>query len=486
MSDSFTYKANDGTEDGNTATVNITINPVNDAPVAAGDSYPVDEGGTLNQQAPGVLLNDTDAENDPLTAILVTGVSRGSLTLNNDGSFIYVHDGTETMSDSFTYKVNDGTTDSNIATVTITVNPIEDDSDRDGLTDELESTMCTDPFDADTDDDGIPDGVEDANHNGVVDPGETDPCYIDSDGDGIQDGTELGYTLSDVGPHTDTNIFQPDLDPTTTTDPLDRDTDNDGLLDGEEDMNRNGMVDAGETDPGVDEGFNAGVALDMIISTRNYDDTISNTDIESTVSIPANGEVCIAVVAQGVANLDTYQVEVTFDTDMVEFIGGAEENPFGGIINLLKKNGGETVGFQAVESVAGTVNIANSLAYEDCDQAPEGSGIIALLNFRVLDADPDNQLTLGNVFFVNCIGYEEEITNLTNGSFIPSYPWDFNTDGIINYLDLGLFADHWLLRGDDSDWDPRYNLSLVPDSGNQIINYLDLGIFADHWLEEIP
>jgi hypothetical protein len=78
--------------------------------------------------------------------------------------------------------------------------------------------------------------------------GETDPC--DTDGDGIQDGTELGYTLSDANPDTNTGIFQPDLDPSTTTDPLDDDSDKDGLLDGQEDTNHNGRLDSGETNPG--------------------------------------------------------------------------------------------------------------------------------------------------------------------------------------------------------------------------------------------
>jgi hypothetical protein len=123
------------------------------------------------------------------------------------------------------------------------------DPDEDGLNNLGEYGAGTDPNDADTDDDGISDGVEDANHNGVVDYGETDPCDIDTDDDGIQDGTELGYTLDDIGPDTDTDIFQPDLDPESTTDPLDDDTDDDGLLDGEEDTNHNGRVDPGESDP---------------------------------------------------------------------------------------------------------------------------------------------------------------------------------------------------------------------------------------------
>ena len=93
------------------------------------------------------------------------------------------------------------------------------DTDNDGLTDALEGGYCTDSNDADTDDDGILDGVEDANQNGLVDAGETDPCDIDSDNDGLQDGTEQGYTLADIGVDTNTSVFQPDLDPATTTDP---------------------------------------------------------------------------------------------------------------------------------------------------------------------------------------------------------------------------------------------------------------------------
>jgi hypothetical protein len=123
------------------------------------------------------------------------------------------------------------------------------DSDGDGLSDTLERAACTDPDDADTDDDGIIDGLEDANLNGEVDTGETDPCNTDTDGDDIQDGTETGLTLDDIGLDTDTNIFIPDADPTTTTDPTLSDSDGDDMSDGEEDTNHNGQVDVGESDP---------------------------------------------------------------------------------------------------------------------------------------------------------------------------------------------------------------------------------------------
>ncbi|HKO58082.1 MAG TPA: Ig-like domain-containing protein, partial [Thermoanaerobaculia bacterium] len=98
----------------------------NDPPVAVNDAYTVAEGGTLNVAAPGVLANDSDPDGDPITAILVSGPAHGSVTLNANGSFTYIHDGSETTSDSFTYKANDGSLDSNVATVTIAVTPVND------------------------------------------------------------------------------------------------------------------------------------------------------------------------------------------------------------------------------------------------------------------------------------------------------------------------------------------------------------------------
>ncbi|PWA09536.1 Ig-like domain-containing protein [Flavobacterium laiguense] len=129
VSDGFTYKANDGTSNGNVVTVMISVTPVNDAPIAVADQITVAEGGTATTLAGGatsVLTNDTDAENNTLTAVLVSGVSNGTLTLNSNGTFSYAHNGSETNSNSFTYKVNDGTSNSNIVTVMLTVTLVND------------------------------------------------------------------------------------------------------------------------------------------------------------------------------------------------------------------------------------------------------------------------------------------------------------------------------------------------------------------------
>src|SRR5206468_1773195 len=89
--DSFTYKASDGQAQSGVATVTITVTPVNDAPVAVNDdSYTTPEDTQLTVSAPGVLANDTDVDGDALSAVLVSSPSHGTLTLNGDGSLVYM------------------------------------------------------------------------------------------------------------------------------------------------------------------------------------------------------------------------------------------------------------------------------------------------------------------------------------------------------------------------------------------------------------
>jgi VCBS repeat-containing protein len=117
----FTVSASNGlfADSSEEFTVEISANT---APVANDDSYGVDEDQTLSvSAASGVLENDTDAEGDDLTAELVEDVDNGTLTLNPDGSFTYEPDDNYNGPDSFTYKANDGTADSNTATVSISV-----------------------------------------------------------------------------------------------------------------------------------------------------------------------------------------------------------------------------------------------------------------------------------------------------------------------------------------------------------------------------
>jgi hypothetical protein len=116
--------ANDGNGGTDVQLISVTVTNVNDAPVAVGDGYSVDNNVTLSVAPPGLLTNDNDQDADPLTVILVSGPTQGSLNINPDGSFDYTPNGSFSGTDSFSYRVSDGSLQSNVATVTITVNSV--------------------------------------------------------------------------------------------------------------------------------------------------------------------------------------------------------------------------------------------------------------------------------------------------------------------------------------------------------------------------
>ncbi len=98
----------------------------NQAPTAAGDAYTTAEDTALTVAAPGVLGNDSDPDGNPLTAVLESGPSHGTLTLNANGSFTYTPAANYNGPDSFTYRASDATLTSNLATVTISVTAVND------------------------------------------------------------------------------------------------------------------------------------------------------------------------------------------------------------------------------------------------------------------------------------------------------------------------------------------------------------------------
>lgn len=129
-SDSFTFKANDGTSDSNIAKIQINVRSINHAPTAVNDSYTTDEDVALNvSSANGVLANDTDPDaKDTHTAFWVAGPLHAvQFVLNSDGSFSYTPDPNWNGTDTFTYRVRDAKSMStNEGTVTITVSPVND------------------------------------------------------------------------------------------------------------------------------------------------------------------------------------------------------------------------------------------------------------------------------------------------------------------------------------------------------------------------
>jgi hypothetical protein len=121
--DSFTFKANDGIVDSNTATVTITITEVNDPPTAAAFTLAVIEN---EEWGFDLGASATDPEGDTLTFQVEDNATYGSLTVNTDGSGTYIYTGETATSDWFTFSVSDGTATSNIANVSITITLLND------------------------------------------------------------------------------------------------------------------------------------------------------------------------------------------------------------------------------------------------------------------------------------------------------------------------------------------------------------------------
>ena len=119
--DAFTYTVNDAGGASSPATVSIAVASTNDLPTATADAHATNEDTPLTVRAPGVLGNDTDVDGDALSAVLVTGPSRGTLALQPDGAFLYTPAVDFFGADAFTYTVNDGGGASSPVTVSIAV-----------------------------------------------------------------------------------------------------------------------------------------------------------------------------------------------------------------------------------------------------------------------------------------------------------------------------------------------------------------------------
>ena len=108
--------------DGSSATqiFTIVVNDIAETPTATNDAYDMIAGTTLTRNVPGVLVNDSDPDGDPLSAILVTPPAHGTATLLADGTLSYTPNPGFFGIDTITYQVTDGGLMSNLATIQIT------------------------------------------------------------------------------------------------------------------------------------------------------------------------------------------------------------------------------------------------------------------------------------------------------------------------------------------------------------------------------
>jgi hypothetical protein len=194
--------------------------PDNQLPVANDDSFSAVENLMLVVPAPGVLDNDTDPDGNNISAVLDTTTISGSLVLIGDGSFTYMPDAEFVGDDTFTYHVFDGLGNSNVATVTITVNvnpnnaPTAVDDSYSVLHDQTLTDSAPGLLGNDTDPDGDPltaalqttptNGSASVNGDGsfsyTPDSGFTGTdtfTYVASDGFGGADTATVTITVND-------------------------------------------------------------------------------------------------------------------------------------------------------------------------------------------------------------------------------------------------------------------------------------------------
>lgn len=124
--DGFTYSVTDGLLSSATQTVTLTVTATNVPPVAAVDEFSVVEEGVLVVPAPGLLANDTDADGNPLLAVIRAQPAHGMVSIGLNGSFTYTPQGNFSGQDTFYYAAYDGLAYSADQAVIVTVTPVND------------------------------------------------------------------------------------------------------------------------------------------------------------------------------------------------------------------------------------------------------------------------------------------------------------------------------------------------------------------------
>src|SRR5205085_2783720 len=123
--DSFTYRGSDGPATSNVATVALTMTPVNEDRKSVVEAKQTAEDTRRTIGAPGgAHANEPHAGGETSTARLAAGSQHGVLALSSDGLFSYTPAANYNGADSFTYRASDGPATSNVATVALTITPV--------------------------------------------------------------------------------------------------------------------------------------------------------------------------------------------------------------------------------------------------------------------------------------------------------------------------------------------------------------------------
>ncbi len=166
---------------------------------------------------------------------------------------------------------------------------------------------------------------------------------------------------------------------------------------------------------------NAGIRFDLDAITYGNQN-------QTSIAPPSVGAfIRLDVYAINVHNLDTYEFEVNYNPNQIEYITTTSTNPITYEENILTSNGGEALGPLIDTSTPGVLSISMTLTGTDTTEAPEGEGLVADIVFQVLSTIGDS-LTFGDVYFYDSFGVMDIITDTNTATFLPYPPDNVNIE----------------------------------------------------------
>jgi hypothetical protein len=149
------------------------------------------------------------------------------------------------------------------------------------------------------------------------------------------------------------------------------------------------------------------ILIDLDVTTPQID----------SVKMAAPGTLTIGIYCKNAVNLDSYSFDVAFNPAVLSFQTAAEDNSFAGLTNILKKNGGQTlnVNLGLKKGCTDTVNINNTLQGSDSVKAPDGDGLLGVIQFSVKEALPCT-LSLHNAVFLDYESVMDSAIAATDGT----------------------------------------------------------------------